>query len=129
MANCSFKRLSFAFAVLICSVVYGQLPDVVSTTLANCVKVADYKYCNKDNKPSLEGQPAYEGYGYCCNIDSNPVECNDSLVEGLDCTMGDVGVQGEPIYRTYWTGIEAATCNTTDNMLTADTSLQLHIAN
>ena len=52
-SKCSFRVLSMATAVLILTVVNGQLPEIVKTTLANCVKVAGYKYCNKNNESSV----------------------------------------------------------------------------
>jgi len=43
----------------------------------------------------------------------------------LFCTAGDITVVGEPLYRTYWVGLNSSVCNTTsDFKLLADGELR-----
>ena len=99
----------------------------ISKTLSNCIKVTNYFFCNPDNKSTNSAAPAYEGYGYCCQYGSSAAECQENQ-NGNDCTLGDISVLGEPLYRTYWVGMTPSICNSKSHKLIADTTLNYHQA-
>ena len=75
-------------------------------------------FCNNNNISTNPSVARYEGYGNCCPIGSTDDRCIHGK-NGVACTSGPLAIQGEPLYRTFWTGMTPAICNTTSFELEA----------
>ena len=111
-------------AIVFCKSNAQAIDDALSATIPQCMRLKDYKFCDNNNVSTNPNKPAYEGWGYCCPIDSESANCveeeNDS-----ECTIGDLSLQGEPLYKTFWVGMTRSTvCNSTETALVADSSRQ-----
>ena len=97
-------------------IILNSVYAATESTLEDCLAKADSFFCNLNNKS-----------GYCCAVGETSNECIES--ESVQCTLGDVSIQGEPLYRTYWVGLTPLTCGAESNRLFADRSEQIHKAN
>ena len=115
------KELLLACSVLtlFCSLsVRAISSDVIVAKVTDCMQLTDHIYCNNANIGTKDGVELYEGYGYCCPPLSQSPECQDGS-NGIECTNGPDELQGVPLYKTFWSGMTPAICNSTTYELTA----------
>ena len=61
--------------MLIIMTIVDAQDNAIVATLANCLRVTGYYFCNPNNESTNPTAAAYEGYGYCCAEGSTAENC------------------------------------------------------
>lgn len=114
---------------LIANLFWLQAEGQFVSTLPNCMAYYETYFCNDNNVSSDPAKELYEGYGWCCPSALSDLSPNcDSKIEGINCTVGNVSEQLEPLYKTYWVGMTPEICGSSETSFTAEETKKEHIA-